>query len=82
MSDPLIDALATAERRAVNGYDPDQCQACDAIRDASTSERKEALQSALAGKIGADKLSAILKGQGINVGRRHIRRHREEGHRP
>lgn len=79
-ADELLDALAAAEREAVPGGT--DCQACDAVRTAATPERKEALERALAGTIGRDKLVPILQGQGINVGRRHLTRHRQERHTP
>jgi hypothetical protein len=80
MTDELLDALAEAERASALFTSGGSCQACDAIQAATSPERKEALTRALAGTIGRDKLVPILQAQGINVGKRHLVRHRQEKH--
>lgn len=78
--DILLD-LARAEgennqRLAVNRVG---CAVCNALATMSDPV-KLAVESALAGTIGRDKLVTILTNHGYAVGRRSIERHRQEGH--
>lgn len=75
-NDDLLDDLAAAER--ANCFSA-SCQACAALAEAP-EEVRPALESALGGTIGNEKLSKILRRHGYTVGRRAIIRHRTEGH--
>lgn len=76
--DDLLEDLREAE--IASGHRA-QCDACDILAAVSESTRP-ALSAAMAGTIGAQKLSAILTRRGYAVGRRAIDRHRREGHTP
>lgn len=76
--DELIEALCEAE--AVN-FRGRPCRACEAVRMLH-GERREAVERALSGTIGEQKLAAILSSNVTQVGRRDIHRHRTERHQP
>jgi hypothetical protein len=73
--DPLLAEIQAAE--ATSRYRP--CQACEALALLSP-ERKIAVQRALGGTIGADRLAAILTKNVAPVGKRAILNHRKEEH--
>lgn len=72
----LLTDLAEAERENVHAR---SCEACDTLAAAPENARPQVAQ-ALAGTIGAQKLSEILTRNGYPTGRRAIQRHRREGH--
>ena len=74
--DGLLEALRQAERENTQVR---PCQACEVLASV-TEPVKSALETALAGTIGRDKLVTILRSHGYAVGRRAIERHRQEGH--
>jgi hypothetical protein len=76
----LLAALEQGEREAIPGGI--ECQVCAAIAQIENTEVKAALTRAAGGTIGRDKFVAIMHRQGYNVGKRHVVRHRQEGHRP
>ena len=78
--DPLINEILDAEIENIHAR---QCQVCMALLSIGDSDRYDAVERAIGGTIGAQKLSAILtKNLSTPVGRRAIDRHREEGHTP
>lgn len=80
MGDPLIDEILAAE---VENTQARQCQVCTALLDISDPDRYDAVERAVGGTIGAQKLSVILtRNLETPVGRRAIDRHRAEGHTP
>lgn len=77
----LLAELAEAEaannqRIAVNRVGCAMCNALAKMEDPV----KEAVEAALTGTIGRDKLVTILRSHGYDVGRRSLERHRQEGH--
>lgn len=76
-AESLLADLAAGERASTFGERP--CTACEAIEGAADDVR-EALERALAGTIGEEKLARILSKNGLDVGRRAIARHRKERH--
>jgi len=75
MNDLLAD-LAEATRANPHGA---PCLACRIVSEASEDVRP-ALEEALSGTIGTEKLAQILSRHGYEIGRRAIMRHRREGH--
>lgn len=72
----MINEIVKAEKANVHGRD---CQVCEALPTMSESARVN-VERALAGTIGEEKLAGILTRNGYPVGRRAIKRHREEAH--
>jgi hypothetical protein len=58
------------------------CPLCVYIRDQDDIYVKDALARAAAGRIGRDKLVAILQKLETGIGKRTVTRHRQEGHTP
>jgi hypothetical protein len=79
--DELLAALEEGERENPHA-EAKVCQVCAAIAGIENAEVKAALTRAAGGTIGRDKFVAIMHRQGYNVGKRHLVRHRQEGHRP
>lgn len=79
MSDPLLDDLEKARKKAER---VSECPACRAVQDMSPGDRREAVIGHLSGTIGTRTLSHILQSHGILVSREAIVNHRKQGHRP
>lgn len=82
----LLDDLRDATRRAQNERD---CPLCEAILEVEDEPTQEALAVASAGIIGRERLAAIFTANkvvdpetGRPIGRRTIRTHRAEEHKP
>ena len=71
--------LAELEIAAGENFHDRPCQACVALQQV-TGQTHSALEAALGGTIGVEKLAAILTRNGYRVGRRAITAHRREGH--
>ena len=74
--DALLAELQAAEVANIHGRD---CQVCEALPRISNPVRV-AVERALAGTIGEQKLADILTRNGYPTGRRAVKRHRLEGH--
>lgn len=57
-----------------------RCGTCVALTEVDPGPTRDALVAALAGTIGASKLSKILKSNGLDVAERQVRKHRDERH--
>jgi hypothetical protein len=75
----LLEDLREADR-ARNLQHTGLCPLCEYLKTIEDPETKQELIEAAAGKIGRDKLAAILRKYNTGVGQKTIRRHRTEGH--
>lgn len=73
----LLAQLAAAERANVHAR---PCQVCSALEKMSAPVRT-AVEAALAGTIGGNKLADILTANGYPTGVRAVRSHRKDNHR-
>lgn len=71
---------AEADNNQRLGYRRVGCAVCNALREMAPDVRIAVDQAISARTIGRDKLVAILKSNGYDVGRRPLERHRDEGH--
>lgn len=76
VDDSLLAALKVAAAENTQGR---PCRMCVALEKMSDPVRG-AVEAALGGTIGRDKLVSVLAAHGYDVGRRAIERHRQEGH--
>lgn len=75
----LLTELLIAEQNGGQKYDPRKgCGACAVLADIDDENTKAALERALAGTIGTERLSKILADHGYDVSRRQIKNHRAE----
>lgn len=68
-----------AEHRAALDATWGKCRLCAAL-PTMTEERRDSMKRALASKMGAERISAILKANGYDIARWSIQKHRNEAH--
>jgi hypothetical protein len=72
----LAEDLATA----VRATEVRECKLCDDILVEVSEEEADAIRGAMSSKLGAKRISEILKRHGHDVGLPTVNRHRQEGH--
>lgn len=72
-----LEAELVAADKAARGVK--DCRMCSTLSGMSPG-RREIVQRGLDSAIGTEKLSEILKKNGLDVPHRHIKAHRSEGH--
>lgn len=76
MTDDFVADLLSATPKA---NEPGACKVCDSLAEMSDT-RREALSSAIAGKIADGKVALIMTRHGYPTSESTVRKHRRKGH--